>query len=107
MELQQNQTHQLSQQQLLGINVLQMSTLELTGYLRELAQENPVIELEEGEPAPEDNRRSQLISRLQWLEDNDRQNRYYEHMEPEELDPVAQLSGAGGLEETLPQFLLR
>ena len=107
MKLQQNQIHHLSQQQFLGINVLQMSTLELTSYLRELAQENPVIELEEGEPAPESNQSEQLVDRLQWLENSDRQNRYYEHMDPEELEPVAQLSGAGGLEETLPQFLLQ
>ena len=39
MELLQNQVQRLSQQQLQSAELLQMSTLELEAYLRELAQD--------------------------------------------------------------------
>ena len=47
MELIQSQTQRLSQRQLQSVELLQMSTLEVEAYLRELAQENPVVELDE------------------------------------------------------------
>ena len=47
MELQQTQTQKLSQRQLYSVELLRLSTLELEGYVRELAQENPLVELEE------------------------------------------------------------
>ena len=53
MELQQTQSQQLSQRQLYSVELLRMSTLELDAYVRELAQENPVIEGEEVPPPPQ------------------------------------------------------
>lgn len=50
MELVQRQTQQLTQQTLQSLALLQMSTVELEAYVQELAQENPIIDLEP--PAP-------------------------------------------------------
>lgn len=108
MELLQSQTQRLSQQQLQSVELLQLSTQELESYLRELSQENPVVELEEtSAPAQTGPRDEDLLRRLRWLEDNDHQNQYYQHVDEEEMDPLAQAAGWGGLEETLPRFLTR
>lgn len=107
MELLQNQVQRLNQQQLQSVELLQMSALELEGYLRELAQENPVIELEDSRPEPERPQDEELLRRLRWLEDNDQQNRYLQHVDAEELDPLARVGTEGGLEESLFRFLSR
>ena len=52
MELIQSQIQRLSQQQLQSVELLQMSAQELETYLRDLSQENPVVELEESSSAP-------------------------------------------------------
>ena len=107
MELIQSQTQHLSQQQLQSVELLQMSAPELEEYLRNLAQENPVVELDDGRTEPERPREDELLRRLRWLDDNDRQNRYYQHVGAEELDPLARIGTEGGLEETLFRFLSR
>ena len=107
MELIQSQTQHLSQQQLQSVELLQMSAPELEEYLRNLAQENPVVELDDSRPEPERPRDDELLRRLRWLDDNDRQNRYYQHVGAEELDPLARIGTEGGLEETLFRFLSR
>ena len=45
MELIQKQVQALNQQLLQSLELLQMSTMELEEYLRDLAQENPMVEL--------------------------------------------------------------
>lgn len=108
MELIQSQVQRLSQQQLQSAELLQMSTLELEAYLRDLAQENPLVDLEEPlQPEPERPDEDDLLRRLRWLEDNDRQNHYYQRIEDEDLDPLARVGHAGGLEETLQRFISR
>jgi len=87
--------------------ILQMGSLELTDYLQELVLENPVLELSAGEgeePAPA---QSSLAQRLEWLTQQDGQNRAYASAARERLeDPMERLSSAGGLEETLERHLL-
>lgn len=107
MELMQSQLQHLSQQQLQSVELLQMSAVELEEFLRELAQENPVVELDESRPEPERPQDDELLRRLRWLDDNDRQNRYYQHVGAAELDPLARVGSSGGLEETLFRFLSR
>lgn len=85
MELSQVQAQQLNHQQLQGLKVLQMGTMELEQYLRELTQENPLVDLEPEAPAPE--KEDELLQYLQWLEDNDHQNLYCQQLSEEELDP--------------------
>lgn len=107
MELLQRQIQHLSQQQLQSVELLQMSAPELEEYLRNLVQENPVVELDDSRPEPERPQDDELLRRLRWLDDNDRQNRYYQHVGEEELDPLARIGTEGGLEETLFRFVSR
>lgn len=107
MELQQTQTQKLSQRQLLSVELLRLGSLELEAYVRELAQENPVIEIDESAPAPQAEEGDELLNRLRWLEDNDSQNWFYQRLSDEELDPLAWVGTGGGLEETLVSFLSR
>lgn len=107
MELQQTQTQKLSQRQLYSVELLRLSTLELEAYVRELAQENPLVELEETDAPRQAEDRGDLLGRLRWLEDNDRQNWFYQQFSDEELDPLARIGTGGGLEETLVSFLSR
>ena len=64
MELQQTQTQKLSQRQLYSVELLRLSTLELETYVRELAQENPMVELEESSLAPQAQGQDDLLGRL-------------------------------------------
>ena len=107
MELLQSQVQHLSQQQLQSVELLQMSAAELEEYLHNLVQENPVVELDDSRPEPERPQDDELLRRLKWLDDNDRQNRYYQHVGEEELDPLARVGTEGGLEETLFRFISR
>ncbi len=108
MELRQSQTQTLSQRQLFSVELLQLSAPELDAYIRELAQENPLIEVEEAPtPAAPAPGQGELLDRLRWLEDNDRQNWFYQQFSDEELDPLARVGTSGGLEETLVSFLSR
>lgn len=105
MELLQTQSQQLNHQQLQGLRLLQMGSPELEQYLRELAQENPMVDLEPEASAREED--DGLLSYLRWMEDNDHQNLYYAQMSEEELDPLSRVGTEGGLEETLFRFLSR
>lgn len=108
MKLLQKQIQKLSQQQLQSIEMLQMSTLELDVFLRDLAQENPLVELcETSSVESERPQHDDLIRRLRWLEDNNHQNHYYQKADADELDPIALVGNAGGLEETLQRFISR
>lgn len=107
MKLLQSQVQRLSLHQLQSIELLQLSTQELEAYIRELSLDNPLVEPEEITPSPEAKPEDDLLRKLRWLEDNDYQNRFYQRMDDEELDPLAQLSTEGGLEETLFRFLSR
>ena len=68
MELIQSQVQRLNQQQLQSVELLQMSAPELEEYLRELVQENPVVELEESRTESDRPRDDELLRRLRWLE---------------------------------------
>lgn len=103
MELQQES----GRRQLYGEELLQLSSLELESYIRELAQENPLVELEETSSVPHAEGEDDHVGRLRWLEDNDRQNWFYQQFSDEELDPLARIGTGGGLEETLVSFLCR
>lgn len=109
MNLSQSQTQRLNHQQTQGVELLQLSALELESYIQELAVENPMVEPEESAsfsaPAPQEE--DELLGHLRWLEENDHQNQFYQQMGEEELDPLARAGTEGGLEETLLRFLSR
>lgn len=65
----------LSQRMVLSAKILQMSSLELNDYLKDLSEGNPIIEYTEKEA--EQNKFDTLRKKLEWLDAGDEQNRYY------------------------------
>lgn len=107
MILKQSQEQKLSQWQVLRMNLLQMSYLELGNYLQQLEETNPLVEREEAYGGTSEKMSDHLLAQLQWLEENDYQNRYYQPTEEERTDPMFRLGDDGGLEDTLLRFLTR
>lgn len=106
MELVQQQSQQLTQQQLAYVTILQMNTAELSDYVQELALENPLIEPAEP-PSPQPDQGHPLLDRLRWLEETDPYNYRPGDTDEEEFDPLMLAGTDGGLEETLRSHLLR
>lgn len=77
MKMTQTQTQRLSQQQRQGIELLQMSSLELSAYVQQLALENSLVEPDDLS-ASDLPREDELLNKVLWLEENDRQNRFYD-----------------------------
>lgn len=65
----------LSQRLVLSAKILQMSSVELNDYLKEISENNPVVEY--SEPEYNDSRFDMLRKKLEWLDSSDEQNRYY------------------------------
>ena len=88
MEL--KQTQKLSPQMIQSMEVLQMGTQELMDYVERELLDNPALEREESraEALPD------LHRRLEWLADNDRQNRWYHAEEGD--DPAARVADSAG-----------
>ena len=78
LQLQQKQTLSLRQQQ--SVAILQMNTLALSEYARELAEDNPLVEWSEEE---EPRSGQKLLQRLEWLEEADGENRSFYRAEQE------------------------
>jgi len=82
-ELAQRQNQILSPQVIQSIEILQMTAQELLEHLETALQENPALEIEEyHDPF---NETEDLCRRLEWLEDNDPQNRAY-HIQDSQAD---------------------
>lgn len=89
MKLTQNQV--LSPQMELSVRILQMDSLRLVEYLKEVMLENPVIELVE--PPQKDDRAQMALRKLEWLESQSRNEKentgYYDEEEDLNLEKVA------------------
>lgn len=72
LELSQKQV--VSQKMIQSLGVLQMSSQELSEYIKEISLENPAVDFEEGETNPQDEER---LRKLEWLANLDEQNRSY------------------------------
>ncbi len=75
------QTQSLSAQAIQRLEILQKNTLELADYVREAALENPVLEIELPEISIPVRGREQ--GKMEWLESNDVQNRWYHRQDNE------------------------
>lgn len=72
------QTLGLSQRMIQSTEILQMSSQELETYLKEVAVENPVVDIEEKyEKSDKSERDEELQKKLEWLASSDEQNRVY------------------------------
>lgn len=83
LELRAVQQQKVSQNMIMQVSILQMSTPELAEYMKEVALENPVAELEENERETEEKDR---LKKLEWLSSMDEQNRVYYKQEAEAED---------------------
>lgn len=82
LQLQQKQV--LSQRMQQSVEILQMNTLALSEYARDLAEENPLLEWSEETPASLwEKQGAKLLQKLEWLAEADEQNRSYYRLEQE------------------------
>lgn len=103
LSLQLAQKQMLSQRMQQSAEILQMNTLALSEYARELAEENPLLEWKEEEVvSPEKD--DKLLRKLEWLEEADEQNRSYYRVEQEEEREENRFSQRSG--ESLREYLL-
>lgn len=76
LSLQLSQKQVLSQRMQQSVEILQMNTLALSEYAKTLAEENPLLEWnEEEKEALLEERDERLLQKLEWLRENDEQNR--------------------------------
>ncbi len=104
LELKVGQVQKISQNMIQQVNILQMSSQELTEYVKDLSMENPVMELEDREP---ENPEQERLKKLEWLSEMDEQNRIYYRQEREESGDSGMGDQGEQEEETLGESLLQ
>lgn len=103
LQLQQKQI--LSQKQQQSVAILQMNALALSEYAKELTEENPLLEWSE-ENQPQEAEKERLLAKLEWLEEDDEQNRGFARMERESREREREDSRFGKKEgESLREYL--
>lgn len=75
LKLQPIQSQVLSQRMIQSAQILKMSSQELEAYMKEIALENPVIDLDDQYEAG--SRDEEIRRKIEWLESSDEQNRVY------------------------------
>lgn len=106
MSLQLQQKQVLSQRMQQSVEILQMNTLALSEYVKELAEENPLVEWREGEDSGEEEQ-GKLLQKLEWLAEADEQNRGLYRMEQEQAEQEREDTRFGKKEgESLREYLL-
>ena len=101
------QSQTLSPQMVQSMKILQMGSQELLEYITEAVQENPVLEASESGEIPEE--LAVLRKKLEWLDAQERQERYYRQQDEEsenESDPLARYGRVEEQEEDLYHYLL-
>lgn len=106
LSLQVQQKQILSQKMQQSVEILQMNAVTLSEYIREFAEENPLVEWnEEKEPVQQEN--TELLQKLEWLEEADEQNRSFYRMEHEQEEKERETNAFGRKEgQSLREFLL-
>ena len=108
VQLQQKQVLSLKQRQ--SVEILQMNALALSEYARELAEENPLVEWSEENERTEP-QAELLRQKMEWLEENDEQNRGLYRVEQEtderETERFGKKEGQSLREQLLFQINIR
>jgi len=107
MELQVKMSQQMNMSQRLiqSVQILQMTGQELETYVKDLAMENPMIDLENMEPPA--SREDDIRRKLEWLEQMNEENRVYYNQEYEEHVETDVWESIGkGEDEDLQEYLL-
>ena len=98
------QKQRLSQNMIQSAEILQMSSQELNIYIRELAMENPLVDLEE---LDNQGNREQTDRKLEWLDQIDENNRVYSKQERNDEDKDNLWNFIGdSMEDDLSRYLL-
>ncbi len=106
LSLQVQQKQILSQRMQQSVEVLQMNVVTLSEYVREFAEENPLVEWSEAEESVLEEK-SELLQRLEWLEEADEQNRSFYRMEHEQEEKERETNVFEKKEgQSLREFLL-
>lgn len=105
LSLQLAQKQVLSQKMQQSVEILQMNTLALSEYIRELAEENPLLEWDETEAPPTDYD-DRLLQKLEWLAEADEQNRGMYQLERGDADETPQERVGKRERESLEEYLL-
>lgn len=99
----QRQTQILSHQMIQSVEILQMNGQELTDYIKEMALENPMMEIQQADSGNEDEMR---LRKLEWLSSLDEQNRAFYKYDREDTEDNGLLNNVGGRRtETLGDVL--
>ena len=104
LSLQVQQKQILSQKMQQSVEILQMNAVTLSEYIREFAEENSIVEWnEEKEPMQQEN--TELLQKLEWLEEADEQNRSLYRMEHEQEEKERETNAFGRKEgQSLREF---
>ena len=89
----QKQVQILSHQMIQSVEILQMNSQELTDYIKDLALENPMVEIAQELPRDESELR---LRKLEWLAGLDEQNRAFYRYDKEDEEDTGFLNNIGG-----------
>ena len=99
------QNQVLSQKMIQSMEILQMSCQELNEYIKEVALENPVVDIEEGYEVPD--KAADLMKKMEWLDSIDERNRIYYRQEYGEVAEDKRLMDyCENVGEELSEYLL-
>ena len=99
------QTQILSQKMIQSMEILQMSCQELNEYIKDMALENPVVDIEESYEVPD--KASDLVKKLEWLDSIDERNRiYYRQEYAEDAEEKRLMDYSENIGEELSEYLL-
>lgn len=99
------QTQVLSQKMIQSMEILQMSCQELNEYIKEVALENPVVDIEEGYEVPD--KASDLVKKLEWLDSIDERHRiYYRQEYVEDSEDKRLMDYSENIGEELSEYLI-
>lgn len=91
LSMETKQVQRLSPQMIQSMEILQMGTQELQEYVEKTMLENPVLESEGRREREKD---AELLRRLEWLNANDNQNRWYHR--DDAVDWMSNVADTGG-----------
>ena len=102
LQLQQKQI--LSQRMQQSVEILQMNTLALSEYIREVSEENPLLDWTEEHIAEREE--PSLLQKLDWLQEGDEQNRGYYQLDMENEKEREDLRFGKKEAQSLREYLL-
>ncbi|MFR7476881.1 RNA polymerase factor sigma-54 [Frisingicoccus sp.] len=96
----------LSQKMIQSMEILQMSSQELSEYIKEVSLENPVVDIEDAYETPD--KAGDLVKKLEWLDSIDERNRIYYRQEygGEDSDDKRLMDYSENMGEELSEYLL-